>query len=346
MIKLAFMGDTFLKTKDGTDPFAYVKPILSNADIRFLNLETALTRYQESAKKHIRIKTNLENVKYLQDAKIDVVNLNNNHTLDCGAFGYFDMHTELICADVRPLTKNWYVVADHNDITICFLGFHLFEKDDLYGLLRQVTLSSCDILIVSLHWGQEHMPIPSPWQIETAHKLIDAGAKIIVGHHSHCMQGIERYKEGLIAYSLGNFNFWQNDVEMKWYNRIAPILTVNIKNNSIMAYSTYHCKIDDNYMPLPNPYFFDAFWNLEDTLSEQIGTYTEKEWYNLLGYQYVTQTIKSSVLAIKAYGFYPLWRLIKWLCRTHTHKAILGMLRTGKIDRWKQYGENLAMDLK
>ena len=91
MIKLAFMGDTFLKTKNDTNPFAHVQPLLGQADIRVLNLETALTNKLETAQKHIRIRTNKQNVKYLQVAGIDVVALNNNHTIDCGDIGYADM---------------------------------------------------------------------------------------------------------------------------------------------------------------------------------------------------------------------------------------------------------------
>jgi len=344
-MKLAFMGDTFLKTKDGTNPFAHVQPLLDQADIRVLNLETALTNKLETAEKHIRIRTDSKNVKWLKEAKIDVVHLNNNHTNDCGVSGFIDMHNRLIESNIRPLTKNWYVVMYHYDISLCFLGFRLFEKDDINNLLRQVAMakSACDILVVSLHWGQEHMPVPSPWQVEAAHKIIDAGAKIVVGHHTHCPQGIERYNNGLIAYSLGNFNFWQDDVEMNWYNRIAPILIVNVEKDSIMSYCTDYCKIDDNYVPVPISIMeHDDLWNLEDALSANIGTYTEKEWYNLLGYQYITQTIKSSFIAIKRYGVNPLWRFIKWLCRPHTHKAFLGMIRKGKVDRWNQYGENLA----
>lgn len=40
-----------------------------------------------------------------------------------------------------------------------------------------------------------------------AHKLIDNGASLILGHHPHVIQGIEEYKHGLIAYSQGNFQF-------------------------------------------------------------------------------------------------------------------------------------------
>lgn len=63
----------------------------------------------------------------------------------------------------------------------------------------------CDLVVVSLHWGDEFIDYPSPSQVEQAHAIIDAGADLILGHHSHTMQGIEHYKNGLIVYSLGSF---------------------------------------------------------------------------------------------------------------------------------------------
>jgi len=65
--------------------------------------------------------------------------------------------------------------------------------------------SQADIVIISLHWGDEFINYPSPDQVELGHAIIDAGANVILGHHSHSMQGVEHYKHGLIAYSLGSF---------------------------------------------------------------------------------------------------------------------------------------------
>ena len=62
-----------------------------------------------------------------------------------------------------------------------------------------------NIIIISLHWGNEFIHYPSPDQVELAHAIIDAGANVIVGHHSHTIQGVEHYKHALIAYSLGSF---------------------------------------------------------------------------------------------------------------------------------------------
>jgi poly-gamma-glutamate synthesis protein (capsule biosynthesis protein) len=64
-----------------------------------------------------------------------------------------------------------------------------------------------DIVIVSLHWGIEYAHQPQESQVRIAHDLIAAGADLVIGHHTHTPQPVERYRGGLIAYSLGNFVF-------------------------------------------------------------------------------------------------------------------------------------------
>jgi poly-gamma-glutamate synthesis protein (capsule biosynthesis protein) len=61
--------------------------------------------------------------------------------------------------------------------------------------------------VVSLHAGTEYQEEPTALQRELAHAAVDAGADLVLGHHPHVLQGIERYKGALIAYSLGNFVF-------------------------------------------------------------------------------------------------------------------------------------------
>jgi poly-gamma-glutamate capsule biosynthesis protein CapA/YwtB (metallophosphatase superfamily) len=64
-----------------------------------------------------------------------------------------------------------------------------------------------DYVFVSVHWGQEHEHYPGLFQQSFGRAAINAGATAVLGHHPHVLQSIERYKDGLIAYSLGNFVF-------------------------------------------------------------------------------------------------------------------------------------------
>ncbi len=79
--------------------------------------------------------------------------------------------------------------------------------DDVCALRER---DSVDYVVVLLHWGTEKADSPDAGQRAFAHRVIDAGADAIIGHHPHVLQGIERYRGGVIVYSLGNFVFGGN----------------------------------------------------------------------------------------------------------------------------------------
>jgi poly-gamma-glutamate synthesis protein (capsule biosynthesis protein) len=102
-----------------------------------------------------------------------------------------------------------------------------------------------DTLIVSMHWGNEFIRKPSPQQVELGHAIIDAGAKLILGHHPHVLQGVEQYNDGIIAYSMGNFVFdmWQRKM------RESMIFSCNISKDGIDDYEILPAMIDENFRP-------------------------------------------------------------------------------------------------
>ncbi len=68
---------------------------------------------------------------------------------------------------------------------------------------------NADLVFVNMHWGVEYDNQPHPRQTELARAMIDVGADAIIGHHSHVLQEVEKYKDGVIFYGLGNFVFDQ-----------------------------------------------------------------------------------------------------------------------------------------
>ncbi len=81
--------------------------------------------------------------------------------------------------------------------------------DEIIKEIKKIR-NKVDFVIVSLHWGIEFKQIPTGTQVKKAHRLIDAGADLILGHHPHVLQSIEYYKGKYIVYSLGNFVFDQH----------------------------------------------------------------------------------------------------------------------------------------
>jgi len=83
------------------------------------------------------------------------------------------------------------------------------DEDQVLAAVKAAR-AQCDFLVVSIHWGVEYAPAPRPEDVDMAHKMLEAGASVIVGHHPHVLQPIETYKtqdgrNAVIFYSLGNF---------------------------------------------------------------------------------------------------------------------------------------------
>jgi poly-gamma-glutamate capsule biosynthesis protein CapA/YwtB (metallophosphatase superfamily) len=97
------------------------------------------------------------------------------------------------------LPAEFFSAADHAGTAP---GYPAYFRNDIFR-----AKASADYVVVSFHWGQEGSVTPHPNQVAAAHAAIDAGADVVLGHHPHVLQGIERYKQGVIFYSLGNFVF-------------------------------------------------------------------------------------------------------------------------------------------
>jgi poly-gamma-glutamate synthesis protein (capsule biosynthesis protein) len=81
------------------------------------------------------------------------------------------------------------------------------ELDQMLAAVRAAHVTS-DLLVVYVHWGVEGATCPTPLQKTLARQLVDAGADVVVGSHSHRVEGAGRLGNGFVAYGLGNFVFY------------------------------------------------------------------------------------------------------------------------------------------
>ena len=88
-----------------------------------------------------------------------------------------------------------------------------------------------DITIAYFHYGVEFFNYPTPHQVRLSRSLIDAGANLVIGHHPHVPQGYEYYKDGFIAYSLGNFIFDMSK-GTHLFSRLGLIVEADIEKNA------------------------------------------------------------------------------------------------------------------
>lgn len=87
---------------------------------------------------------------------------------------------------------------------------HELVAEDVQRNIAALKENGAELIIVNFHWGEEREYSPNDTQINLGHLAIDEGADLVIGHHPHVLQGIEKYQGKYIAYSLGNFCFGGN----------------------------------------------------------------------------------------------------------------------------------------
>ncbi len=193
-----------------------VYDILSQDDMTLVNFEGTLTTapvYKTNNQFVFSAPVNY--VDFLRNGSIEAVALENNHVMDHGAAGLADTKAALEGAGIVWSDSASVGVFRVYDVTIAMLTYQQY-RDRVETLLTQVPLDVAaakaryDIVIVSYHWGEELDYWPNSNQIKLGRLTIDSGADLVVGHHSHRINPIEKYNGRIIAYSLGNFSFAGN----------------------------------------------------------------------------------------------------------------------------------------
>lgn len=263
------VGSIMVKNNDWRYPFLGMADFLTAADITFGNLEGPLSDKGIKVGSIYSFRGDPRAIGGLVYAGFDVLSLANNHIWDYGSDAALDTMTILNSANIdfvgagpdyeiahKPLIKK------AGQAKIAYLGYTNLLPDSLgvreaepaIALLDANTAlediktakSLADIVVVSVHWGDEYETKENDFQKTTAHALIDAGADIIIGHHPHVRQPLEQYGNGFIIYSLGNFVFDQN---FSADTKEGGALKVVIKNKKIDSIKELEIRFNENYQP-------------------------------------------------------------------------------------------------
>lgn len=194
-----------------------VLDILENDDMTIVNFESTLTTAPVyKTNNQFVFSAPPEYVSILKNSSIEAVALENNHVMDHGETGLNETKAVLESAGIIWSDAKTPGVYTVNDVSIAMLSYQTF--DGRYpGLFEQVPLdvaaanANYDLVIVSYHWGAELDYMPNDNQIKLGRLTIDAGADLVLGHHSHRINPIEKYQGRYIVYSLGNFSFAGNN---------------------------------------------------------------------------------------------------------------------------------------
>ena len=210
--------------KDWTYPFLKTSSLTSSADIAFGNLEAPFIEGCQNTATGMIFCSRKEAVQGLKLAGFDVLSIANNHILNQGQEG-LKQTIELLKQNSIVPSTNQLTNQLTNKLNFGFLSFDLvtYPKTTVVEKVKEAA-PKVDILVVSLHWGAEYQKEPTVSQRELARRIIDSGAKVIVGHHPHVTQPTEEYHDGLIFYSLGNFVFDQSWSEETKKGKIAKIV--------------------------------------------------------------------------------------------------------------------------
>ncbi|MFW6437802.1 MAG: CapA family protein [Armatimonadota bacterium] len=216
----------------------------------------------------------------IADAGFDAMTLANNHIMDYGApaleqtlallddvgVSYAGAGSDRAAAR-KPAFANVggqtiavlaYVDADTLPATTHFAASDtragtVFVHGDGDGDPQQHTLQmlredigaareQADFVIVAFHWGTESKDTPDPLQRNLAHRSIEAGADLIVGHHPHVLQGVEIYGGRPIVYSLGNFAFptpWKN-------TQLTGAVRIDVENGDWTKLTWHPVRLEHN----------------------------------------------------------------------------------------------------
>lgn len=274
LLEFAFVGDVIFGRyrASGYDPipegehqvFDEIQPDLE-ADVLVGNLETPIVRdlpTDSPIGSRYRFGASKQHAEHLVKAGFDAMSLANNHWYDqrkegttqtpevlteLGIVPLGVAHTEAPFFRVDTLEKNGWKLAFIAITTrtnspvreggpiVPYLPTEEIPAK-IVPLVEQAKTDH-DLVIVTVHWGEEYAPEPNFQQVKAAHALIDAGAAMVIGHHPHVLQGIERYQHGLIAYSMGNFLF-ENTNEIP---RLTGVLHVRVRDEGrCIEGATFH----------------------------------------------------------------------------------------------------------
>ena len=201
-------------------PFRNVRELLLADDLTMINFEGTLTTADRNPEKRgnsYLFRANPEWVEMLPAGGVDTVSLENNHVLDMGQEGLDETKRTLLSAGISYASENEPAVFYVKGVKIGSLAYQTFggRHDELIarvpGDIQALRNEGCEVVIVSYHWGDELDYAPNNNQVRLGRATVDAGADLVIGHHSHRINPIEYYNGKYICYSLGNFCFAGNN---------------------------------------------------------------------------------------------------------------------------------------
>lgn len=203
------------KVKDNSYFFRKVSSVFKNDDLTIVNLEGTLTNRGERADKKYAFRGKPSYANILKKGYIEAVSFANNHCRDFGSISYKDTRATLEKYDINYASYNKTSIYCTKGKRIGMVAVNTIEESSscqkqIKDCIKKLKERDADLIIVSIHSGIEYTSTPTDLQKSLSHYAVKMGANLVLGHHPHVLQGIEKYKGAYIVYSLGNFCFGGN----------------------------------------------------------------------------------------------------------------------------------------
>jgi poly-gamma-glutamate synthesis protein (capsule biosynthesis protein) len=263
------IGDIMAKKNDWRYPFLETADFLKGTDITFGNLEGPISSRGMKVGSIYSFRSDPRAIEGLLYAGFDVLSIANNHIWDYGADAVRD--TLAIIKDagigvtgggINYQGANKPIIKEEKATKVAFVGYTDRNSSSLGLKTAKPVIAYLDIdqaisdvkearkvadlVVVSLHQGNEYETTQNLNQEKVARALIDAGAQLIIGHHPHIIQPVTEYGGGYIVYSLGNFVFDQN---FSPDTKIGLALKVTLKNKKISKVEQIKIAFTSSYQP-------------------------------------------------------------------------------------------------
>lgn len=320
--KINFFGDIglFRKFEElNIDPFLQLQ--LPEADFNIGNLEFMVPKQKNGFFYDVQhhYSCSYEYAQKLTLNRFSAFGLANNHSLDYGLQGAEETIDLLNEKEVKHFgfskdSGNTTTSIEFNGIKTALIGCvktgrwtkekygfgpDTYQIEMIIELISSLKVSH-DHVVVFVHWGTELVEVPDAEDVVNAKKMIDAGALAVIGHHPHVCQGIEKYKNGLIAYSLGSFLYVHEEelgFSKKNTNRLYSLcLNVEINKDGIKAFEPvfYKYNIKTKIPEVVNDSFIK---NYADHLNNNI--YNRKLFKNQFNKAFIQREFRSFFIRLK-----------------------------------------------
>ncbi len=294
---------TDAKNSDGTYSFSkmftLVAPLIKNHDLAFYNQESIIGGKALGLSAYPRFNSPEEIGQDMVNLGFNLVSLANNHTMDKGEKGVINsvnfwktqpgvyysgqaLSKEDRESNIKVLEKNGikYAFLAYTSVTNGLLPpsgkeylTNIYSKEKVQADIDKVK-DEADLIIVSMHWGEEYTTYPNESQKKIAKELSDMGVNLIIGNHAHSIQPVEMIGDTLVFYALGNFIAAQDTTDRQ--TGVVVTLNINKDDDGKITFSNIKANLIYTYFKGSGNFKVYPYTNLNNTLLNNYQSYYNK----------------------------------------------------------------------